>query len=313
MKPTLALAALAIAAMAHAQVEPDRVIVKVNGKAITGGEYYKRMEVQPGLGSPSSNGGFVQIYPGYLALRWLIEEELLIQLARSQGVEPTPAKVQAEFDYRMKETPEQFQAMTKLGMTEADLKHRVLVDLCEFNLTTKGVTVTDFEVEKYYQDNSARFTLPKRYELRMIRVRGEAAKKPVEDALAAGQKFADVAARLSIDISKLDGGRMGVFPEAGLSPATRTLVVATKKGATTAWIEDKGDFAKFLVEDILEVKLLPLDDSLKKSIRESLMVDRGQARNNVIMMMQEFRKKAVLDFGAYPFADDIKRHFSIGG
>jgi hypothetical protein len=29
--------------------------------------------------------------------------------------------------------------------------------------------------------------------------------------------------------------------------------------------------------------------------------------------MQEFRKKVVLEFGEYPFKEEIKRYFEIGG
>ena len=72
VKHALIISAVAMTVSATAQVDPDRVVVKVNGADITGREYYKRMEVQPGLGQYRS-GTFVQMLPGYLTLRWLIE------------------------------------------------------------------------------------------------------------------------------------------------------------------------------------------------------------------------------------------------
>jgi foldase protein PrsA len=313
MRTAIAIVFLATAAITHAQVDPARVVAKVNGTPIHGREYYKRMETQPGLGT-ASGGKFTSVYPGYLTMRWLIEEELLIQLAKEQGVAPTPAQVDAEYQSRLKENPEQFKAFVQFGFTEEDMERSVLVDMSEFNILTQGVTVTDFEVEKFYNDfKTTRFTLPKRYTLRIIRISGEAGKKPVDDALGRGEKFADVASKHSIDLSRLDGGRIGEFPEADMSPSTRTVIAATRKGATTAWIEQNGEFAKFYVEDIKESEIVPLDAKLKKQIRDNLMRDRGSVRNNMMQMMADFRKKAVLEFNNFPFADDLKRHFSVGG
>ena len=312
-RTALLIAAIATAAAASAQVDPDRVVVKVNGAPILGKDYYKRMEVQPGLGSRTNDGGFVQIYPGYLALRWLIEEELIVQLAKSQGVGPTDAEVDTEYKFRLEQNPDQFKGMVQVGLNEQDIKRRILIDMSEFRVLTKGITITDFEVEKYYADNTSKFTLPKRYVLRMVRVAKEEDKKPVDDALARGDKFADVATQFSTDLSKLDGGRIGVFPEEDMVPATRTIISATRKGQTTRWLEQGGAFAKFFVEDILEQQIITLDAPLKKAIREELMAERGQSKNNLPLMVQEFRKKAVLEFGNHPFAAELKRHFELGG
>lgn len=312
LRNALLLAALA-AATAQAQVDPNRVVVKVNGSAIVGKDYYRRMEFQPGLGTPTADQKLVQVYPGYLTLRFLIEEELTVQLAASQGVAPTAEEIAAELKLRMDESPESYKALLQLGMNEADLLRRVQVDMSEFRVLTKGITVTDFEVEKFYTDNARRFRIPKRYQLRMVRVNTDEAKRQVDEALNRGEKFEDVAARLSNDVSKLDGGRIGAFAEEEMVPATRTIVVTTGKGKVTTWIEQSGQFAKFLVEDILAEKIIPLDAGLKKAIREQLMSERGQVRNNIIMMMQEFRKKAVLEFGDYPFKEEIKRYFELGG
>ena len=312
-RTAIALAALAASITASAQIDPSRVIVKVNGTPIVGKDYYRRMEIQPGMGTPSSSGKFVQLYPGYLTLRWLIEEELIVQLAKSQGVAPTDKEVEDELTARMEANPDQFKSYVQLGFTRDDLKRNVLVDLSEFKIRTKGVTVTDFEVEKYYSDNPQKFTLPKRYVLLIVRVQGEENKKPVDDALSRGDKFADVATKYSIDVTKFDGGKLGTVPESDMTPATRTIIAATRKGNFTQWIEQNGQFARFYVEDSMEPKLLVLDAALKRSIRESLMNDRGAARNNLPAMMQEFRKKAVLEFGNFPFADDVKRYFEIGG
>lgn len=311
MKPALLATAL-IATVAQAQIDPGRVIATVNGTPIHGREYYSRMEIQPGLGTPTNTGKFLQIYPGYLTLRLLIEEHLIVQLAESLAVKPSQAAFDKEFKERMDTRPEQFKTWLDMGFTEEDMKHEVLVDMCQFAIQTKGITITDFEVEKFYKENTTKFTLPKRYQLRMIRVGAEADKKAVDDALAAGTKFAEVAASLSTDVTKLSGGQMGLVADGEVTPAVRTALGATKKGMVTGWVATGKEFAKFLVEDIKGIEVLPLNDKLKRDIRESLMRERGQAKNNVPLMMQEFRRKAKIEFGNYPFAEDLKRYFEIG-
>ena len=298
---------------AFAQVDPDRVIVRVNGHPIFGREYYMRTEALPNLGQVDSNRRFVQVFPGYLALRWLIEEELIVQLAMDQTVEPSAQDVEEELKLRMEAQPDQVRSMLALGFDENDLRRRVLVDLSEFNILTQGITITDFEVEKQYEDNLQMYTLQKRYDLRMIRVNGDAAKKAVDDALAAGDDFAKVAAQHSIDISKVNGGKIGIVPDGALDPSTRTVLVDTRKGQVSAWVKEGDVFAKFLVEDVRDVEILPLDDRLKKSIRRALMSERGAVVNNVPKMMADFRKTVILDFDNYPFEDDIRRHFTVGG
>lgn len=313
VKHALIFIAVTAAAVAHAQVDPARVVVRVNGKPIVGRDYYKRMEVQPGLGTVGPNRTFLRLYPGYLTLRWLIEEELMVQLAISKNLAPTTEHVESELKLRLEENAGQVRELLAFGFNQDDLKRRVLVDLSEFNILTEGVTITDFEVEKHYEDNILNYTLQKRYQIRIIRVKGDDAKKAVDEALAAGKSFEEVAREHSTDVSKFIGGSLGVVPESGLVGATRRAVANAGKGRTTEWVEQNDESAKFLIEDVMDQEVLPLDDKLKRGIRESLMQLRGSAKNNIPLMMVEFRKKAVLVFDNFPFAEQIIQHFSIGG
>ena len=255
VKKSLVLSFVLLASGALAQVDQDRVIVRVNGHPIFGREYYMRTELLPNLGQVDSNRRFVQLYPGYLALRWLIEEELIVQLAMDRVVEPSADDVERELKLRMEMQPDQVRSMLSLGFSEDDLRRRVLVDLSEFNLLTQGITVTDFEVEKQYSDNLSQYTLQKRYDLSIIRVKGEEAKNAVDDALAAGEEFGKVAAEHSIDISKVNAGKIGLVPDGALEPSTRTVLADTRKGQVSAWIQQGEAYAKFLVADVLEVTI----------------------------------------------------------
>lgn len=288
---TLVIAAcLAITTFASAQSDPTKPIATVNGETIGGMEYFRRMEFLPGFGK-MVGARFIESWPGYLALQQLINERLMLQLAKEKNVYPKDADVTAELDLRLKNTPTLLESLAKVGITKADLERQVRVDLAEFNITTMGVNVTDQEIEQHYKDNPTRFTVPKRYKLRLIAV-SEDKKAQVDSALAGGKPFADVARDMSSDPSALQGGALGEIPATAFAEVVTKLLDATKIGSTTEWIKGTSGWFKFLLEDVKASEKIPLDANTKAQLRRSLMLDRGRVRNNLDKMMSDARKKA---------------------
>lgn len=294
-----------------AQVDPDRVLVRVNGEAITGEKYFRRMEVLPNVGR-MRDGRFVESSPGFLTLQQLITETLLLQVARNNNVYPTDAQVTEELQQRLTYTPNLLRGFELLGLDESYLRHEIRISLAEFNLQTIGVTVTDFEVEKYYEDNPNLFITPKRYQLRMIAVSSAAAKQTVDGELAAGASFAEVARKHSEEASKIAGGDMGVVEERSLVEEMRPAVAATPKGETSAWVESQGIHVKFLVEEIFPSEKLAFDADLKAEIRKSLMVAQGRQRNNLSNMVEEAKAKANIEYVDTPFEQQLRGVFRAG-
>ncbi|MBL8066827.1 MAG: peptidyl-prolyl cis-trans isomerase [Armatimonadetes bacterium] len=303
-----ALFALAVAA--HAQ--EDRPMLVVNGQSIMRSNYIKRMEVLPGVGKQYGNT-VVTAMPGFLTLQAMVNEMLTLQLAADQGVTPSEAQITEEIDFRTKENPDYVKAFTMLGFTMADLRYDVKVQLAEFNVITKGINIADAQVTRYYEDNKARFTKPKRYALRVIAVNSADSKKQVDAALSSGKKFADVAAEMSIDLTtKYDGGYMGEIAEESLSGEVKSLVTGLKAGQTTPWIKAPTSEVKIYLEKVLPEEVVKLDDVLKRKIRNKLMVDRGGVKNDMAKLMDEARKKARVEYQGTPFDDDLKQLFSGG-
>ncbi|MCC6685522.1 MAG: peptidyl-prolyl cis-trans isomerase [Fimbriimonadaceae bacterium] len=281
---------LAVSALASAQSDPTKPIATVNGETIGGMEYFRRMEFLPGFGK-MVGARFIESWPGYLALQQLINERLMLQIAKEKNVYPKDADVTAELDLRLKNTPTLLESLAKVGITRADLERQVRVDLAEFNITTMGVNVTDQEIEQHYKDNPTRFTVPKRYKLRLIAV-SEDKKAQVDSALAGGKPFADVARDMSSDPSALQGGALGEIPATAFAEVVTKLLDATKIGSTTEWIKGTSGWFKFLLEDVKASEKIPLDANTKAQLRRSLMLDRGRVRNNLDKMMSDARKKA---------------------
>lgn len=309
MKVLVTLGAVFAAAMALAQTDLSRPVVSVNGQAVTGETFYKRMQLLPGVGRMSGNQ-FFPATPGYLTLQQLINEQLMLQLAKKNGVEPSAAEIEEELQLRLKEEPDYVKDFLAAGLSEADLRYDIKVQLAEFKVATQGVTITDFQVQKYYDDQKRQFTLPKRYRVRVIAASSAEKKTAVDAELAKGTAFSDVATQMSEDLSRYDGGLLGNISENALGDSLRSVVTSLRKGAVTPWLKgESGTDLKVYLEDVLEEEVLPFDEVLKKKIWKRLMSDRGLVRNNVPQMMETMRKEAKLEFYGSPFESQLRRVF----
>lgn len=297
--------------MALAQTPMDKTLVIVNGQPIDGKTYYKRMEVMPNVGS-LVNDKFVQTTPGYLTISKLINETLMLQLAKEKGVAPTDAEVEAKVKEQSTDNPELLPSLQRIGFTLDDLKYDIRLQLAEFKLQTMGINITDQEAEKFYKEHTNLYTLPKRYVLRVIAVDTDEKKKAVDDALKTGKGFGEVARDMSMDLSKAKDGQMGEVPEQSLIGSSAAAVMSTKKGSVTDWLSNGEVSVKFLVEDVLPEKVVPLDAALKATIRRNMMLDRGRVRNKIGDMMEDMRKRAKIEFQGTVFDGQLKSSFGKG-
>jgi len=305
-------AVCAIAATSSAQVDPNRVIATVNGEEIRGGEYYRRMEFLPGVGRQLGNQ-FAEAPPGFLTIQRIIDERLLLQLAKEKNVMPTAAEIQAEIKVKSEENAKLLEQLATMGMTQADLEYQVRLELAQFKLQTQGITITDLELEDFYKKNPTMFIIPKRYKLRVLALTEESKKAEVDKDLAGGMAFADVAKKHSQDLSKGTGGDIGYRPVASLDENVRSVVEATKIGQATPWIANNGAHVRFFVEDIQAESKQPLDARTRRNLRRRLMVDRSIGRNNVMQDLNNMRTKAKIDIKNPEFARIYRQFSGLGG
>lgn len=295
----------------EAQFEFDRAVVIVNGDPITGRQYYRRMEFLPNVGR-LSGGRFVESSPGFLTMTQLINEQLMLQLARERGVFPTDAQVDRELDARLSRNPELLEGFERLGLTRADLRFETLLNLAEFNIVTQGINVTDVEVEEMYANNPEMFTDPTIYELRSIAVRGAEARGVVDAALNSGRSFADVARELSQESNRGEAFKLSEF---NFQSNVREELARLETGRYTEWIAGEDFWIRFELVSKEEGGLQPLTDELKAEIRRELLVTRGRNRNNLPQLMENMRRTAQLQFADNdsPLARQIREVFNQGG
>ncbi|ATY83628.1 hypothetical protein CVV65_00400 [Kyrpidia spormannii] len=101
--------------------------------------------------------------------------------------------------------------MTELGLTDNDLKTLAMDDIFSQKYFAKHLSVSDEEVQAYYKDHPADYTIAKVAHI-LVKTKQEA--EQVKARLLKGESFAQVAKEVSLDPSKDQGGEL---PEGPLS------------------------------------------------------------------------------------------------
>lgn len=283
--PLALLAALATTVPAQAPtLDAAATVATVNGEPIKAGEFYHRLEwFRPNLKDP-----LAPLPVGFQVLRQMIDERIVLQLAKSKGVAPSVPQVDARFADIVKATPNLKDQLAESGRSEGDIRAELANEEAQFNVLTAGVTITDLEVEKRYKELPSQFEEPARFKLRVIAVGDDAAQGQVDDALKAGKPFPDVAKQYSADErTRASGGDYGMVTDTGLPAALHAAIATVPAGGTSAWLKtDQGARLKFLVESSTPSRLLPLDAGLKARIRRGMMLERGRSKNSATKDIQ---------------------------
>lgn len=303
--------ALSICALfASAQVDPNRTVITVNGEDIKGAEYYERMEFLPGLGYLAGEGEqrrFTELAPGVATLQRLIEERLILQIAKERGVAVSDADLEVAYQERAKEIPNFEASYQEAGLSKAFILRQMKLELSQFRIVTQGINITDQQVEQFYTDQSYRYTTPKRYRLGLLVCKPEDQAKADAD-FAAKKPFTEIVKKYSQDpLTKDRGGDMGEVTEEELSPGTLAAIKKIKIGQTTEWVVGEGVAVKFNLVNVIPESKRPLDPALKKVIRKELMYNKGVNKNDLEQLLREARKKAKIELKQPHFKNEINR------
>ncbi|MFO0994656.1 MAG: peptidylprolyl isomerase [Hyphomicrobiales bacterium] len=110
-------------------------------------------------------------------------------------------------------------------------------------------TVTEEEIKAAYDTESAKVAQTERVRARHILVATEAEAKQVIEKLNAGEKFADVAKKYSLDGSKEFGGDLGYFTAAEMVPEFSKAAFALKVGEISGPVKTDFGWHVILLED----------------------------------------------------------------
>ena len=276
-------------------------IAIVNGTVISQADYHAYLEtkntftVDPRLlgntlqntlesmaqGSPANMPLPQKQTAGFQALRDLVTRAVTLQMAKEEGFTPDQKKVDAEINFQ-KELSEGFvkNLQNNLGMSMDAIRKQVGFELAQQALITKGITVTDQDVEDFIKANKQGFVEPAEAEVLWMVTRDAKKKAQFDSEISKGRRFKDVALELSEDPNKEKVGAMysavnstqvRAFPQ-----PLQEIVNNTEVNASSDWKEENGTYVKFYIASKKKEKDIEVTAARKEQVRRSIALDRGR-------------------------------------
>jgi peptidyl-prolyl cis-trans isomerase C len=253
-------AALIIAWQPPARAE-DKVIVVVNGHEI------KTSEVELAAEDISTQLAELPAKMRFpFLVEYLVERHLLAQAAVKKGIADS-----AEYKKRL-----------------AFYQAKALRDAF-FNDAIKP-TVTEDEMKAAYEKEAPKIKVSERVRARHILVASEKEAREVADRLAKGEKFEDIAKKVSLDGSKDYGGDLGYFSAEEMVPEFSKAAFALKVGEVSTPIKTDYGWHVIKLEDRKAGGAQPYDQVkngikavlTRKKVQEAVTTLRKQAKIEVI-------------------------------
>jgi foldase protein PrsA len=253
-----------------------KVVAVVNGEKITKEEL--RSEAEKAAGKE--------------VLKNLVTEKVILQAAKREGVYPSREEVEKELEFRRRENPNFLQDLQNQKMTLEEYKKQLTEYLAEINLITKGINVTDKEVEEAFKKYKPMLD---RVRLRWIVNGSEGEIRKAKEKLAAGAFFETVAKDSSQDTTTKDkGGDMGYISLGqlrALSPEIADLATTLPLGKVSDIIKISNAYVIIRVED----RRIATLDSWKDFLKKSVMLEKANKEGRAEKVLKQIFQKAKVE------------------
>jgi foldase protein PrsA len=260
----------------------EDAIATVNGVSIPAKDYYEYTMRKPTVRVITQNGAVTANVAGSIGLQSfndVVNRQLLLQIAQEEGVYPSDGDVAKELQFRVKEKKDFVTQLTELGIPISSIRQDLRIELSRFNIITKGIKVTDDEVQKYIDRNPKQFEEPERAQLRWIFVPNAELKNQAQAELSRGTLFVTVATRYSTAPNARENS--AAFPESRVEqldnvfPGLTKIIRETQPKKATEWIPANAGFAKFFVDKKTDAKKVTPTEVMRERVRRFLMMERG--------------------------------------
>ncbi len=254
-------------------------LATVNGEAISQDKFNKYLTFKPQVNVVASNGQVAQAQVaetlGYQAFQDLLRQSLITQLAKDEKLYPTNEEIESEVKFLKKQNANFITQLNGVGLNLQEIKEAVAVDMCRERILTKGIKISNVEVDLYIEKNPKQFIEPSTADLRWVFVKTSDLREKVNSELKAGQTFSSVAARYSQFQGAKEGGRFPQRVVASMNPQVQQLVQKHQPGQLTDWIRLSDGWAKFYVEAKTPAKKVKIDDTVREALRRQIALNRG--------------------------------------
>ena len=253
----------------------EEIIARVNNEIITLSEYEKAKQSAAEDAKQECQG---RCTPEQLqtdieerqknTLRDLIDQSLLVQRGKDMGISVKPEVIkqldQIRQQNKLASIDELEKAVTSEGMNwedfQSNIENHLLTQKVIGSEVGSHITITDDEIQKYYEAHKSEFVRPEQVALREIQVNTQgkspdelpALRKKAETALKRvqdGEDFGEIAKRYSDSTTKDQGGLLGIYKRGELAKELEDKVFAMKRNQLTDVLETKQGY---LILQVLE-------------------------------------------------------------
>lgn len=247
-----------------------KTLAEVNGVVVTTEDFKREMENLPPYLKPMADTaeGKKEM------LDTMVIRELILQQARKDGIDKSPA------------VEEKLEDLKKRLVVEAFLKKKV----------EEQAGLADADLQKFYDENKDKFKAGEQVKASHILVKGESEAQDILGQLKKGASFEELAKKHSVDSAGAKGGDLGWFGKGSMIPEFEKVAFGLKEGELSGIVKTQfgyhiikltgkrpagvRPFAE--VKDQIKAALLPekqqevfktLKDDLKKSAKISVKED----------------------------------------
>ncbi len=271
-----ALLVLGISGCSAVKDDSKEVIIRVNGRAITAGEYRDALKSLVPAAREHEADELVELKKELVTE--MVEEELLLEEAQASGITVSAEELSAEVDnikQEYGESPFRDVIEERYGSMEGweeKIKRKLLVRKAIERITA-SVKVSDKAMRGYYRENKDEFTRPEQVRARMIVVSTEEQARAIRDKLTP-DGFAAAAKDVSLSPEGKNGGDLGYFGKGDMPGEFEEVVFGLKPGEISPVVKTDYGFHIFLVEDRRKGGTVSYDE-VRPKIMEKIMGEKA--------------------------------------
>jgi peptidyl-prolyl cis-trans isomerase C len=291
------------------------IVAMVNGTAITRKQFDNAMDYQVEVvamkGGKLSSAQLSDLK--YQMLESLVDEELLFQESRKNGIKVEAKDIDAAYQERKQkakfETDAEFEEALKksnksVTAYRVEIEHGLAIDRFIKNKFTDKTVVPDSDAKQYYESNLGYFKQPVRARIShiMVRVAEDAdqsekdkATQTLEQAmkrLTAGEDFAAVAKEVSEDGNSKDkGGDLGYISKGLVQKSFDDAAFSLEKGEISGIVQTSAGYHILKVTDKIDAKTITYEEA-KGDIVNSLKSN--MVNNMVTSYVKDLKNKSTI-------------------